>query len=121
MRFNELKGLDGIDKLDECVPYVDEIFSDKELFENVKDLTWMQIAKLIYKAHTDSINAIMEILDEKPETAVDIIRVTAEIVTDIFMDEGTRNFFISFCKNVKFTLSAMVNIVDGQSEDSSTT
>lgn len=121
MRFDELKGLEGIDKLNECVPYVDEIMSDKELFENMKECTWIQLATPVYKSHTESINKIMEILGEKPETAVDIIRTTTEIITSIFMNEDIRSFFIASCKSMMCTVSAMLNIEDEQSKDSSTT
>ena len=47
MRFNELKGLEGIDTLLECAPYVDEIFGDKKATcgdQNNPDLYGKQMA-----------------------------------------------------------------------------
>lgn len=120
MRFSELKGMEGIDKLTECVPYVDEIFSDEGFISTIKakDMAWIEAATIAYKTHNESVTAIMSILEEKPETAIEILSVTASIMAEIFQKEDVRAFFISQCRKMKLTISAMASTEDEQSADS---
>ena len=115
--FKDLQGLEGIDKLTECIPYVDEIFSDKKLFEEQNEATWGETAVAIYKAHTDSMNNIFKALGEVPESTLDILNATTEIIKEIFVNSDLRSFFIGVSKNMKSVLFAMANIKDGQSQD----
>ena len=119
MLFSELKGLEGIDKLNECVPYVENILSDKELLDKISksEMTWIEAATPIYKEHSGDILNIMEILEEKPEKAVDILSTTAKIMIEIFKDEEVRSFFMYSCKSMISTVSAMANTKDEQSQD----
>lgn len=120
MLFSELKGLDGIDKLNECVEYVDEIMSDTELFKEIgeKKLNWMQAASPIYKKHTNSITKIMEILGEKPDTAIGIMIATSNIIGNIFTDKETAAFFYTSSENLRSMLSATGAIKDKPSKGS---
>ena len=118
MLFSELKGLEGIDKLNECVPYVENILAANELISMVSDNTWIEAATPIYKKHSADIDKIMEILEEKPEKAVDIISTTAKLMIEIFKDEEVRSFFMNSCKSMISTISAMVNTEAEQSKDS---
>ena len=114
--FKDLQGIEGIDKLTECIPYVDEIFSDKKLFEEQNDATWGETAVAIYKAHTDSMNKIFEALGEVPESTLGILNATTEILKEIFVNEELRSFFIGVSKNMKSVLLSMANTVGGQSQ-----
>ena len=120
MLFSELKGLEGIDKLNDCVPYVENILADNKLFDMISksEMTWIEAATPIYKAHPDDIAAIMEILEEKPEKAVDIISTTAKIMIEIFKDEEVRSFFMYSCRSMISTISAMANTKEEPSKAS---
>lgn len=120
MRFSELKGMEGIDKLTECIPYVDEIFSDENFISTIKakDMAWIEAATIAYKTHNESVTAIMSILEEKPETAIEILSATASIMAEIFQEESVRAFFISQCRKMRSAISAMANTKDEQSKDS---
>ena len=114
--FKDLQGIEGIDKLTECIPYVDEIFSDKKLFEEQNDATWGETAVAIYKAHTDSMNKIFAALGEVPESTLDILNATTVIIQEIFTNTELRSFFIGACKNMKSVLLSMANIKGVQSQ-----
>ena len=120
MMFRELKGIEGIDKLTECVPFVEEILSDREMFDEFgkQDMTWMQAAAPIYKKHTESIEKIFEILEEEPESSIATLTKTAEIITSIFTDKEIKSFFIASCRNLRLMISAMASTEGEQSADS---
>lgn len=117
MKFNEIK---EIDTLMECVPYVDDIMSDTKLFDSVKEKSWIQAAAPIYKAHKESIDKLMDILGERPESdsAIDTIKAVAKILTGIYMDAEIRAFFMLSCESMRSAISAMANTEEKQSEDS---
>lgn len=121
MTFKDLKGIEGIDKLNDCIPFVEDIMSDRKLFEENIEKSWLQMAVPVYKAHTESIEKLMEILEEKAESSADILMFTTKIISSLFMDESIRNFFIVSCKSMMNTVSAMASTMDEQSVDSSDT
>lgn len=110
MRFNELKGTEGIDKLIECSPYVDEIFSDKEIFGKDDIGSFGEVAIPVYKKHKDAVYKIFEILEVKPERSTEIITEVITMLSDILRDAETASFFTSTSKNLKTWLSAMANM-----------
>ena len=83
MRFNELKGLDGIDKLLECAPCVDEIFGDKDIFGSNDIGSFGEVAISVYKTHKDAVNKLFEIMDIKPERSTDIISLCLAISSEM--------------------------------------
>jgi hypothetical protein len=118
MRFNEIKEIDTLMK---CVPHVNEILGDTELFASLKDKTWFEAATPLYKAHKNSFDSLMAILDEKPESAVKTLTTVARIIAEIFKDEETAPFFMQACTNAQSVISAMANTEEKQSEDLSDT
>lgn len=122
MRFNELKGLDGIDKLFECVPYIDEIFGDKDIFTaDANKKTYGELAIPIYKKHTDAVNRIFEILQVNPESSAEIIVETINIIAELLGDGDVIRFFTAASKNLKSCLAAMLSTEGEQSKDLSGT
>jgi hypothetical protein len=121
MRFNELKGLEGIDTLLECAPYVDEIFGDKDIF-NTSDIgSFGEVAISVYKAHKDAVNKLFDIMDIKPERSTEIIMELITMLSDILRDAETASFFTSTSTNLKSWLSLMANSRGEQSADLSGT
>lgn len=118
MRFNELKGLDGIDKLLECAPCVDEIFGDKDIFGSNDIGSFGEVAISVYKTHKDAVNKLFEIMDIKPERSTEIITEIITMLGDILRDAETASFFSSTSKNLKSWLSAMATMQGEQSKDS---
>lgn len=118
MRFNELTGAEGIDKLLECAPYVDEIFADKDIFGTDNIGSFGEIAIPVYKNHKEAVNKIFDILEIKPERSTEIITEVITMLGDILRDAETASFFTATSKNLKTWLSAMVNTEDGQSKAS---
>lgn len=112
------KEITNIDKLMECVPFVDEILSDTKLFASLGDKSWYAAAVPIYKAHKGSFDSLMGILEEKPESAVGTVSTVAKILVEILKDEEIAHFFMQFCTNARSAISAMVNIEEKQSEGS---
>lgn len=120
MRFKDFKGLDGIDKLLECAPSVDEIFGDKEIFK--EDVgSFGEVAIPVYKRHTDAVNKIFEVLEIKPENSTAIIKEVVMILSDILGNSETASFFSAASENLRSWLSHMANTEGEQSKDSSTT
>lgn len=121
MLFKDLKGLDGVDKLSECVQYVDSIFSDTELVKSIKESTWVVAATQVYKTHTDDVNKLLEILEEKPETSAEIITTTAKMLVEMFKDKDICAFFMLSCESMNSAISAMESTKGEQSADLSDT
>lgn len=121
MRFSELKGLDGVDTLLECAPYIDEIFGDKDIFGNTDIGSFGEVAISVYKAHKDAISKLFDIMDIKPERSTEIITEVITLLSDILRDAETASFFTSTSANLKSWLSAMANIGVEQSKDLSGT
>jgi hypothetical protein len=119
MRFNELKGLDGIDKLLECAEYIDEIFGDTDIFTaDANKKTYGELAIPIYKKHTEAVNKIFEILQVNPENSAEIIVETINIIDELLSNEDVIRFFTAASKNLKSCLSAMLSTEGEQSKDS---
>lgn len=119
MVFKDLKGIEGIDTLNECVPYVEKIFADKGISEKIKTLPTMQAAPIIYKAHKETIEKIMDILDEKPKdnSTVSLIATVSKILSSICSDGETLAFFTASCPSLKSMILPMVNTEGEQSAD----
>lgn len=112
MTFKEIK---DIDTLMECVPLVDDIISDTALLESCKEMSWMEAAAPIYKAHTESLDKLIQILDEHPENAMGTLTAVTKVLVSLFMDEKTKAFFLLSCKNVRQQISATENTEGEQS------
>lgn len=116
--FMDLNGIEGIDKLNECVPYVDELLSDKEMFDGLNDKTWAQSAGPIYKKHSAELDTIFEILGEKPESAVEILAATSQLMVEIFQNKELCGFFMGACAKARSMILAMANTKAEQSKAS---
>jgi hypothetical protein len=121
MRFNELKGLEGIDTLLECAPYVDEIFGDKDIFSSADIGSFGEVAISVYKMHKNAVDKLFEIMDIKPERSTEIITEIITMLGDILRDAETASFFTSTSKNLKSWLSLMASTKGEQSADLSGT
>ena len=114
--FKDLKGFEGIDKLNECVPLIDEIFSD-ELFMNNKG-TFGELATPIYKNHPETVKKLFDILGEKPESSVSILAGISKLLLEIINDGEVASFFMGTSKSLRSTMYAMRNTKEEQSEAS---
>lgn len=115
--FKNLQGIEGVDKLNECAPLIDEIFSDKEIFNENNESTFGEMATPIYKKHTDTVNKLFEILGEKPESAVATLSGITKLLLEISNDVEVGSFFMGTAKNLRSWTFAMVNTKDEQSKD----
>ena len=110
--FNNLKGIDGIDKLNECANYIDTIFADKNILDELKGLPWIKAAVPIYQKYQAEFDAIFDILGHKPESTVEIVSSVARLLSEATSEEiGT--FFIATCGNLKSALFATANTKGG--------
>lgn len=117
LSFKNLEGLEGIDKLNECVPIIDEIFSDEKIFK--KDATFAELATPIYKKHTESVNKLFDILGERPTSSAGILATITNLLIEMSGDSEIMGFFIGTCKNLRNAISVMQNTVGGQSKGTS--
>lgn len=114
MTFKDLKGLEGIDKMVECAPYIDEIFGDKDIFND--DIgTFGEIAIPAYKKHTDSFNHIFDILEIDHEDSLGIIQNVVMILRDLTGNAEVASFFTGISPNLKSWIEHMVSIAAEQS------
>lgn len=111
--FKSLQGLEGIDKLNECIPLIDEIFSDTEIFGNTEG-TFGELSTPIYKKHTKAVEKLFEILGEKPESAVAILSGITSLLLEITQDKDIAAFFMGTSKNLRSTMFAMRNTKEEQ-------
>lgn len=116
--FKNLKGMDGIDKLNECVPLVDEIFSDTEIFSDKTEATFGELATPIYKKHTEAVNKLFMILEgEQPESAAAILSGITRLMIEVSGDKEIASFFMGTVKSLRQWLSATLNTKEEQSKD----
>lgn len=95
---NDYQGAEGIDKLLECAPYINELISDKNAMQNIEDKSWIQLGGEIYKAHTETCNALFKVLDHEPENAISAISATAQVIAELLTNRDLIDFFISLNK-----------------------
>lgn len=107
LSFKSLIGLEGIDKLNECVSIIDEIFADEEILKH--EGTFAELATPIYKQHTASIEKLFEILGEKPESSIAILSSITSLLLEISTDKDIASFFMGTSKNLRRMISAMRN------------
>lgn len=114
--FKNLEGMEGIDKLNECAPLINDIFGDNEIFNNDTDVTWGELATPIYKKHPETINKIFEILGEAPKSAAGILSGVSRLLIEVTSDKEVASFFMGTAKNLRSWISAMANTEGEQSK-----
>ena len=115
LSFKNLKGMEGIDKLNECALLIDEIFSDKEIFNDKTEATFGELATPIYKKHTKAVNKLFEILGEKPESAVAILSNLAVLLLEATSAPEVCGFFMGTAKSLNKFMFATANTEGEQS------
>lgn len=118
MRFQDIQ---DIDKLNECIEPVNEIFGDKEIFNENTSATFGELATPIYKKHKAACEKLFEILDEKPTNAAGILATISGILVSINSDKEVVAFFLGVSKPLRLWLSAMQNTAETQQEGISDT
>ena len=111
MTFKEM----DLDKLNECAEPLDEIFSEKELFESEKYFT--ELAIPIYQKHKEAIDKLFELREEKPENAMQMCLLFNKIMLEISQDKETASFFTYMSKNLRLMIFAMANTEGKQPQD----
>ena len=117
LSFKNLKGMDGIDKLNECAPLIDEIFSDKEIFGEKTEATFGELATPVYKRHTETVDKLFEILGEKPESAAAILSNLTVLLIEAAGAPEVSSFFMSTVKSLRQFIFATANTKEEQSAD----
>ena len=119
--FKNLKGIEGIDTLNECAPLIDEIFGDAEIFNDNTEMTFGELATPVYKKHTDAVNKLFELLGEKPDNAAAILSSVTRLLVEISSDKDVMSFFLGTVRSLRQWISATANTKDAQSEGLSNT
>lgn len=114
MRFQDIQ---DIDKLNECIEPVNEIFGDKEIFNETTNATFGELATPIYKKHKAACEKLFEILDEKPTNAAGILATISGILVSINNDREVVTFFLGVSKPLRLWLSAMQSTEGAPQED----
>ena len=98
---NDYNGTEGIDKLIECVPYINELIGDLALINQLKDRSWLSIGGEVYKKHTEACTNLFKILDHEPENVVSAVAATAQIMSELLNNKELLDFFMSLGKTLK--------------------
>lgn len=107
--FKDLKGLEGIDKLNECIPYVDNILL---ALRNMGEVNFAEAATPMYKEHHEDFNKIFEILngpDAITDNTLEVLSATATIIAEIITNKEICAFFMGACKKTRSAISATQN------------
>lgn len=107
--FKDLKGLEGIDKLNECIPYVDNILSD---LRTMPESNFAEAAAPMYKKHHEDFDKIFKIINENDDitdNTLELISATAKIIAEITGNREICAFFIVACKKTRSAISATPN------------
>lgn len=107
--FKDLKGVEGIDKLNECIPLLNEIFDDKEIFNEQDERTFTELATPIYKKHTDAINKLFEILEINPDSSIGILTAITTLLYEISQDKEIAVFFMGTSPSLRRMIYATAN------------
>lgn len=97
--FKDYTGTEGIDKVIECAPYINEIIIDTEIMSKIDSLSWLEMGAMIVKKHGDAFDKIRTALgNEKNENSVGLAYSAAQLMMDLLADKDTLDFFSSFAK-----------------------
>lgn len=97
--FNDFKGAEGIDKVIECAPYINEIIVDTEIMGKIDSMSWLEMGAMIVKKHGDAFEKIRTALgNAKSENNIGLAYSAAKLMKELLSDEDTLDFFISFAK-----------------------
>ena len=97
--FNDFKGAEGIDKVIECAPYINEIIVDTEIIDKIDSMSWIEMGAMIVKKHGDAFEKIRTALgNDKSENSVGLAYSAAQLMKEILSDKDTLDFFTSFVK-----------------------
>lgn len=107
--FNDFSGVEGIDKLMECAPYVNELLKDKDTLSKMSDMTWIELGATMYKAHAEACDKLFAALDKKPDTSIGLVSATAQVMSEILNNKDMIDFFISAGKAKKSSGSVTEN------------
>lgn len=114
--FKKLQGIEGIDKLNECAPLVNEIFSDSDIFNEKTEATFGELATPVYKKHTEAVNKLFKILGEEPESAAAILSGTTKLLVEAATDKEVAGFFMGTVPSLRSWTFAMANTEAEQSK-----
>lgn len=114
LSFKNLKGMEGIDKLNECAVLIDEIFGDKEIFNDKTEATFAELATPIYKKHTDTVNKLFETLGKKPEGAAAILSNLTVLLIEASGSPEVSSFFMGTVPSLRQFIYATANTKDEQ-------
>ena len=97
--FKDFTGTEGIDKVIECAPYINEILVDTEIMSRIDNMSWLEMGAMIVKKHGDTFNKLRTALgNDKNENSVGLAYSAAQLMMDLLADKDTLDFFSSFAK-----------------------
>ena len=97
--FKDYIGIEGIDKVIECAPYINEILIDTEIMGKIDSMSWLEMGAMIVKKHGEIFNKIRAALgNEKNDNSVGLAYSAAQLMMDLLADKDTLDFFSSFAK-----------------------
>ena len=97
--FKDFTGNEGIDKVIECAPYINEIIIDTEIMSKIDDMSWLELGGMIIKNHGETFEKLRTALgNDKSENSVGLAYSAAQLMKEILSDKDTLDFFTSFAK-----------------------
>lgn len=112
--FKDYTGADGIEKLLEAAPYIEEIMRDNEVMHT--DGSWIKLGGYALKNHEEAANKLLEALggDDAPDNVLGKTAALANVLFEILTDKDISAFFTSLKKTDSTQTSAMESTADGQ-------
>ena len=97
--FKDFTGTEGIDKVIECAPYINEIIIDSEIIKQIDNLSWLELGALVVKNHGEAFNKVRIALgNEENVDSIGLAYSAAQLMKEILTNKDTLDFFTSFVK-----------------------
>ena len=97
--FKDFTGTEGIDKVIECAPYINEIIIDTDIMSKIDDMSWLELGAMIVKNHAEAFGKIRTALgNEESENSIGLSYSAAQLMKEVLADKDTLDFFTSFAK-----------------------
>lgn len=97
--FKDYTGTEGIDKVIECAPDINEIIMDSEIMSAIDSMSWLEMGATVIKKHSEAFDRVRKALGNEPgENGVGLAFSAAQLMKDILTDKDTLDFFMSFAK-----------------------
>ena len=94
--FKDYTGEEGIDKVIECAPFINEIITDKDVMENLDKMSFLEMGATIVKNHGKAFKEVRKALGNEDTDSIGLSYSAAQLMKELLTNKDILDFFTSF-------------------------